>query len=89
MTDRWVEEYRAEARRLRRLAEASRDAEAEHSYLAKADHYERLALAAQAHAERLRLGPAAPTHHPEHERGADVRVPWPGHGSRIWRRLTS
>ena len=87
MADRWVEEYRAEARRLRRLAEASRDGKAEHDFLEKADNYERLALEAQAHEERLRLSPATPVHHREHERSAEVRVPWPGHASRIWRRV--
>ena len=82
MADRWVEEYRAEAKRLRRLAEASRDAEVEHGCLARAENYERLALEAQGRAERLHLCPDVPTHHLEHDRNATVRVPWPGRGSR-------
>ncbi len=61
MPVRWVEEYRGEVRRLRRLAEAARTPEDERKYLAAADNYERMALAAETHEERLRLGPDTPT----------------------------
>jgi hypothetical protein len=61
MVNRWVEEYRSEARRLRRLAEASRSADSERDYLAQAENYERMAADAHQHEERFRLSPDAPT----------------------------